>query len=237
MQFGKKIIARLFGRRTADKQVDAIYEEKDYLDAYSEHTDQRVDADPQAAIGGSWEEIGRLQHEFLIRRGLLPHHRMLDIGCGTLRGGRHFIRSLDSGHYTGMDISPKAIAHAKLLVQEEGLAEKNPRLLVSEKKDLKFEAFAGETFDFLLAQSVFTHLMPEHLEECFTHLGGMMHGQSAFYFTYFKGDAYRQKGPKSFCYPFTFFESLAGRHGFVLRDRSDEYRHPTGQIMVETRKK
>ena len=237
MQFGKKILARFFGRPEADSQVDAIYGEKDYLDAYSEHTDLRVEADPHAAIGGSWEEIGRLQSEYLIGRGLLPQHRMLDIGCGTLRGGRHFIRHLDAGHYTGIDISPKAIDHAKRLVQEEGLADKNPRLLVSEKKDLKFEAFAGETFDFILAQSVFTHLMPEHLEECFAHVGRIMHAGSVFYFTYFPGQEYGQKGPKSFRYPFSFFESLAARHGFVLRDCAREYAHPGGQLMVAMTKK
>ncbi len=237
MLFGKNFFSRWLSPRRSDPRVDAIYEEKDYLEAYREHTDLRVAADPHAAIGGSWEEIGQLQYEFLLRKNLLPTHRLLDIGCGTLRGGRHFVRYLDAGRYTGMDISPKAIAFAAQLVQEEGLADKNPRLLVSENKDLKFDAFAGETFDYLLAQSVFTHLKPEHLEECFAHVGRVMHESSLFYFTYFQGETYGQKGPKSFRYPPGFFETLAERHGFRLRDHSSEYPHPSGQRMVEMAKK
>ena len=34
-------------------------------------------------VGGMWDEIGRLQFEFLRARGLKPNHRLLDIGCGS----------------------------------------------------------------------------------------------------------------------------------------------------------
>ena len=56
-------------------------------------------------IGGHWEALGKLQFDYLVANGLKPGHRLLDIGCGTLRGGRHFIRYLAPGGYTGIDIS------------------------------------------------------------------------------------------------------------------------------------
>lgn len=232
-----EFIKRLLGVSGSDKRIDTLYEEKEYLEAYSQHTDLRVEADPKSAGGGMWEEIGQLQYEFIINKNLQPHHKMLDIGCCVLRGGRHFIKYLNTGKYYGIDISSKAITYAKQLVQQEGLSEKSPLLIVSEKKDLKFREFSGETFDYILAQSVFTHLKPEHIKECFENIGNIMHENSFFYFTYLKGEKYRQIGRKGFRYPFSFFENLAEQYGFKLQDCSKEYNHPSGQLMVELLKK
>jgi len=178
-----------------------------------------------------WEEIGKLQLGFLVSQGLRPTHKLLDIGCGTLRGGRHFIRYLNAGNYTGMDLSFKAIEYGKSLVREEGLSEKQPRLLVS--RNLRFKEFSGETFDYLLAQSVFTHLMPEHIEECFQHIGTIVDSGFKLFFTFYEASAVVQAGLKDFKYPLSFFESLAGKYGFNLADCSVEYNHPRGQKMAK----
>src|SRR3979409_2149502 len=61
--------------------------------------------DHRAAVGGRWEEIGELQFQFLRTHGLEPQHRLLDIGCGSLRGGVRFVSYLDPGNYFGIDIS------------------------------------------------------------------------------------------------------------------------------------
>src|SRR5271168_1826262 len=42
-------------------------------------------------VGGYWDQVGRLQFEFLQSRGLQSNHVLLDIACGSLRGGRFFI--------------------------------------------------------------------------------------------------------------------------------------------------
>jgi SAM-dependent methyltransferase len=215
-----------------DRGAERLYREKEYLQAYSEHTDLRVESDPHAAIGGLWEELGQLQFDFLVGMGLQPRSKMLDIGCGTLRGGRHFIRYLDVGCYTGIDISPKAIEYGKQLIQQEGLSSKQARLLVSQNHDLKFREFAGETFDVLLAQSVFTHLLPEHIKECLQYVGNMMHHDSRFFFTFNQTSKFRQTGLKDFCYPFSFFQALAQQYGYDLKDVSSEYRHPRSQRMA-----
>ncbi len=216
----------------AQSEVEGLYKSKSYLEAYSEHTDARVERDPHLAVGGQWEEIGILQFDFLVDNGLQPHHRLLDIGCGTLRGGRHFIKYVNPGNYAGIDISPKAIEYGKQLVKQEGLAEKQPRLFVSTGKDLRFKAFAGEVFDYLLAQSVFTHLKPEHIEECFRHIGRTMKHSSVFFFTFNEAWEFKQTGLKDFRYPSSFFWSLADEHGFKLEDRSGDYGHPRGQHMA-----
>lgn len=236
LQLIRKNADRPLSTSDVDKRVEQLYKQKKYLEAYSEHTNIRVELNPHLAVGGMWEEIGKLQLDFLVNQGLRPTHKFLDIGCGTLRGGRHFIRYLDAGNYAGMDISFKAIEYGNSLVSEEGLSDKQPRLLISRNRDLEFKEFSGETFDYLLAQSVFTHLMPEHIDECFQHIGTIMGTGSRFFFTFYEASAVMQVGLKDFMYPLSFFESLAEKYRFKLADCSVEYSHPRRQKMVRLSK-
>ena len=54
-------------------------------------------------VGGLWDEMGQLQFDFLLAQGLMPSDVLLDIGCGSLRGGIHFIRYLEPGNYLGVE--------------------------------------------------------------------------------------------------------------------------------------
>jgi SAM-dependent methyltransferase len=223
---------QLFNHAEADPRLKHLYSEHSYLEAYRRHTDLRVEADPRAAVGGCWEEIGQLQFDFLLRWGLPPHHKLLDLGCGTLRGGRKLIPYLEPGNYSGVDLSSKAIDYAKDLVEWEGLVEQRPRLLVAGDKSLDFGMFADEHFDVILAQSVFTHLPPKHIEACIEHIGPMMEERSLFFFTYLPAPEYARTGLKDFRYPLSFFEEVSERHGFSLEDVSRDYPHPWGQKML-----
>ena len=61
---------------------------------------------PRQEVGGLWDQVGRLQLDFLRGRGLEPEARLLDVGCGCLRGGVHLVEYLSPGRYYGIDISP-----------------------------------------------------------------------------------------------------------------------------------
>lgn len=209
-----------------------LYAEKEYLDAYTEHTDLRVADDPHAAVGGMWNHIGALQFEFLKEAGLEPHHSLLDIGCGTLRGGRHFIQYLHANRYTRIDISAKAIDYACALVHEEGLVEKHPLLVLCKDKGLKFSEIKQHTFDFILAHSVFTHLMPHHIEECFRHIGMFMTDRTQFFFTFSPAAEIVSDDFKNFSYPQRFFHELAQRYSFVINEPRYAFDHPRQQRML-----
>ena len=71
----------------------------DYLDAYAHHTDVKAAIDPKMAIGGLWESMATHQFEFMVKQGMTKNNTLLDIGCGSLRGGLRFIQYLDSGKY------------------------------------------------------------------------------------------------------------------------------------------
>lgn len=234
----KKFVKQVLNWGSPDKYVRKLHEKQAYLNAYAAHTDARVaEGDAQRAIGGSWEEMGKIQFDFLVKKGLKPQHTMLDIGCGTLRGGRHFIKYLNPGNYTGFDMAEKAIEYGKQLVEKEGLSDKRPTLFVNKEKNLKLDELKGKTFDFIFAQSVLTHLPPEPVEELFAHLGGAMGKDSVFYFTYFGGSRYQHFSIEDFRFPFSHFQSLADEYGFTVKDCSSEYPHLIGQKMAEVRKK
>jgi SAM-dependent methyltransferase len=50
-----------------------------------------------------WDYLGKLQLDYLVEQGLKPEHHVLDVGCGPLRAGVHFIGFLEPGHYAGID--------------------------------------------------------------------------------------------------------------------------------------
>lgn len=223
-----------YNAKSAERQqVRKLYEEFDYLDAYSRHTDLRVEKNPHEAVGGHWEELGQLQFNFLLQNGLKPHHSLLDIGCGTLRGGRHLIRYLEAGRYTGIDISAGALAYGRKLLIEENLTGREARLVLNEGKRLDFSEVTDDRFDYLLAQSVFTHLPEPNIEECFQHVRQVMNEHSLFFFTYMPATDHIRRGEKNFQHPWAFFEDLAERHGYKIEDIADSYAHPTQQRMVK----
>lgn len=212
--------------------VKRKFDSGDYLDAYTSSTNVKAKIDPGMAIGGLWDEMGARQFDFLVSQGLLPEHKLLDIGCGSLRGGIRFIDYLEQGNYYGFDLSSEVIAAGRSKVKEAGLDHKAPNLFVNEEKNLRFDFLDGQKFDFLLAQSVFSHLKPPHIEECFANLGKVMYLGSKFYFTHHPGTEYRARSSTDFEYPHSFFAELAEKYGLKISDLSEEYEHPRGQRML-----
>ena len=88
-----------------------LYEQNDYITAYSAHTDKRIETDgPELAIGAKrdglqdWEIHSQRQLDFLTSRGLRPYHPLLDFGCGTGRLASRAVPSLEEGNNPWIDI-------------------------------------------------------------------------------------------------------------------------------------
>jgi cyclopropane fatty-acyl-phospholipid synthase-like methyltransferase len=137
----------------------------------------------RAAVGGMWEEIGRRQFDFMVEQGLEPRHYLLDIGCGSLRGGLHFIRYLDLEHYFGVDISQDLLDAGKLELQQNDLVSKSPTLV--RMGDFEFSSL-DRMFGYALAQSVFTHLPLNSIIRCVVNLDKVLVPGGRFYATFFE---------------------------------------------------
>lgn len=194
-----------------------LYEHNEFLDAYAKHTDLRMQADPHWAIGrgDEWESHGLLQLEFLRNNGLLPEHRLLDIGCGPGRAARRFVPYLQPNRYVGCDISSECLAYATELSVAEGWASKWP--IFMQNGDLDLLTPESEPFDFLIAHSVFTHLPEEQVYKMIGNAGKILAPNGKFFFTYKRSTVPMRTGLKQFAFPFKFFEVAAKRHGLTAK--------------------
>ena len=137
-------------------------------------------------VGGLWEEIGQLQLDFLVVQGLKPHHRLLDIGCGSLRAGVKLIRYLDAGHYAGLDLHESLLnAGYEIELAKEGLKHKLPRSNLVADGEFDF-SWCPMQVDFALAQSVFTALPLNFLRICLERLATFMVSDGKFFVSIFE---------------------------------------------------
>jgi SAM-dependent methyltransferase len=140
-------------------------------------------------IGGMWEQMGRLQLDFLVAEGLQPDHRLIDIGCGSLRAGVPLTGYLQPGRYFGVD------SHQSLLdagwtreIKGAGLADKLPRANLAATAEFDLSGF-GVQFDYGIAQSVFTHLPAGRLTDCLSACAPWFRPGGRLYVTYFERPA------------------------------------------------
>ncbi len=175
------------------------------------------DAHHRAYVGppGRYDRMGRLQLETMIRLGLRPHHRLLDIGCGSLRAGKRLIPYLDTGRYFG--IEPNEWLVKEGIEKEVGarlMERKRPRF--HSDADFTLTAF-DERFDFMIAQSIFSHASPAQIERCLAQarLALAERGILAANFLEAEQDYAGTEWVYPDCCGYTlgFFERAAARHG------------------------
>jgi SAM-dependent methyltransferase len=202
-------------------------------------------------VGGLWEELGRLQLELLVHQGLEPSHYLLDIGCGSLRGGVRFIQYLDPGRYYGIDIDEGLLNAGETELRAAGLLDKLHTLRQTTTFDLDF----GRPFDFALAQSVFTHLPMNSIQRCVMNVERVLAPSGAFFATFFPVPpgtectadivhpcreglkpvtTYLDQDP--YHYEFTAFEWLCSRTSLAVENLG-EWGHPRGQHLLAFRHK
>lgn len=155
-----------------------------YYDQAAMHADVR-DGRHREAIGGLWDEIGDLQIGFLIERGMQPGHRLLDVGCGSLRLGARAVEYLDAVRYFGSDLNEILIRAGYEQELDDAGRAKTPWSHFGVNADFSFD-FLTEPVDFAIAQSVFTHLPLNHLRRCLHNLAPHMAKGGRFFVTYFE---------------------------------------------------
>ncbi len=141
----------------------------------------------RGVIGGGWDLIGALQLSFMQSQGLRPEHTLLDVGCGSLRGGVHLIPYLNAGNYFGIDINQSLLdaGYAKEIVPLN-LAARLPRENLAAVADFAVAPLFETKFDFLLAVSVFTHLNWNRIRQAFENLAAVAKPEARFFASFFE---------------------------------------------------
>jgi SAM-dependent methyltransferase len=107
-----------------------------------------------------WKMKREFQIKFLKDMDLKPDHYLLDLGCGTLRGGIPIIEYLEIGHYFGIEVRKEVLIEGQKELVETGLEWKKPTLLISSDiTNYKID----QKFDFVWAFSVLVHMSDDIL--------------------------------------------------------------------------
>lgn len=173
-----------------------------------------------AAVGNPrlWRMKREFQIEFLKRMGLEPGETLLDLGCGTLRGGLPVIAYLEPGHYCGVDVRPEVLEEARAELAEASLAHKAPALVHA----LELGALElGRRFDWVWAFSVLIHMDDATLERALACVARHLAPQGAFYANVRCEGAAEERLWQGFpvvTRAVDVYRAAAARHGFTLRD-------------------
>jgi len=182
-------------------------------------SDTKDAAERHSLVGPSavWEVKRDFQIRFLKERGLLPRHFLVDIGCGTLRGGIPLIRYLDTGHYYGLEVRAEVVQEARQELAEHGLDEKRPMLRVIDRAStLDLPA----RFDYAWAFSVLIHMDDETLQDTMAFVRHHLASDGVFLANVKLGE-HRESAWQRFplvTRPLAFYEEIADAQGLRVHD-------------------
>lgn len=114
-------------------------------------------ANHRAFVGppAQYDFMGATQFRLLTALGIREEHRLLDVGCGSLRAGRFLIQYLMPRRYCGIEPNHWLIEQAcEMELGADLFRIKQPRFDAS--AEMRFDVF-GTRFDYIVAQSIFSH--------------------------------------------------------------------------------
>jgi SAM-dependent methyltransferase len=176
--------------------------------------------------------VAAMQFNLMTYLGLREFHYLLDVGCGSLRAGRLFIPYLLPRHYYG--IEPEA------WLIEEGIQNELGRDILQIKQpvfshDSNFDCLRfNQRFDFVLAQSVFSHASQLQIKECLVKVEQCLHPSGVVAATFVKGTVNYQG--ENWVYPDCVSYTIGQMKRLVtavgLTAEPLDWPHPNGQTWL-----
>ena len=182
-----------------------------------------------------YDLVAAMTFNLLTSYGLREIHKVLDIGCGSLRVGRLLIQYLNAGGYVGVEPNEWLIDDAiKYEIGQDILYLKQP-MMITNSELIEYD----NHFNYAFAQSIFTHCDLSIVRGWFEVIKRTMKPDGHFFFTYWDG---KNSNPisgfdikKAAKYPFEQLRELADGLSFTIVPI--EVKHPARQRWVLMRHK
>jgi hypothetical protein len=145
------------------------------------------DAHYRAYVGppDRYDLIAAMAFNLLTCAGLRQHHRLLDVGCGSLRIGRLLIPYLNTGNYYGIEPNRWLVEDGILNeIGRDQIRIKRPTLFYADSLDGLPERLG---VNFALAQSIFSHCTPPLLRQWLGQLSHHLADDGALFATFCVG--------------------------------------------------
>ena len=133
-----------------------------------------------------YDFMGATQFRLLCTLGLRAEHKVLDLGCGSLRAGRFLISYLERGNYYGIEPN-------KWLI-EEAIKDQLGSSIIEIKKpsfdhNSEFDTHVfNSKFDYIIAQSIFSHTGLDLLEIALKNIKTSLTPSGVALVTFIKGE-------------------------------------------------
>ncbi|HCG6647463.1 TPA: methyltransferase [Vibrio parahaemolyticus] len=140
-----------------------------------------------------YDFMGATQFRLLCTLGLRSEHKVLDLGCGSLRAGRFLISYLEPDNYHGIEPNEWLIKDAiKEQIGDGMVAIKRPRF----NHNSSFNTAVFDTsFDFIIAQSIFSHTGLDLLSHALANIQLSLNENGLALVTFIKGsEDFKGKG-------------------------------------------
>jgi SAM-dependent methyltransferase len=132
-----------------------------------------------------YDLVGAMQFNLLTSFGLRDYHKLLDIGCGSLRSGKLMIPYLRKGNYYGIEPNQWLIDDGiKYELGKDIISLKSPSF--NNSSEFEFQIF-DKKFDFLIAQSIFSHASASQISNCLKEAKAVMKQEGLFLATFVLG--------------------------------------------------
>ena len=99
---------------------------------------------------------GQFLFEYAMSLGIQPTDRLLDYGCGPMRVGVHFARTLRPGNYVGADTSRSMLRRGEFVMTQLGIPRKDYHAV--HISSVTLEELEYFTFDWIVAYSSLQYL-------------------------------------------------------------------------------
>jgi len=175
----------------------------------------------RAFVGATetYDIFAHMQFSLMTLLGLRQEHTLLDIGCGSLRAGKLFIMYLLPDRYFGIEPEQWLVEDGiNREIGQELVSRKRPRFLF----DSNFSCTSfGESFDYVIAQSIFSHASQAQIRRCLSQVRAVMKSTSMFAASFVQGDddysGDRWVYPETIRYRAATMERLAREAGLACR--------------------